>query len=545
MPRASPPFSAGRPVTMAPNGMVTSPHALASEAGVAALRAGGSAVDAAIATSAALSVLYPHMCGVGGDAFWLVFDAAQSRVHYLDGAGTAARTGTIAAFGERGLDEVPLRGPLTATLTTPGAVASWCEAHAAFGRQPLAELLRTATLLAQEGFPVTERVARWIGLTLGQGVLSEAAKVIFVPSGNAPLPGSLLRNADLARTFERIASEGRAGYYEGETARALANFAKHNGGFFDEMDLKAQSASWGEPVASTYRDITLYETPPPTQGVCVLEMLNLLAAFDVGQWTFMGPEHVHHLVQAKQIAYNDRDQLLADPSFTPVPTEQLISKAYADRRRALMDPHRALPWDQVPSFGSLSGDTVYVAAVDAEGNAASLIHSLYGVFGSGEVVPGTGIVLQNRSAYFSLDPNHPNHLQPGKKPLHTLIASMAMRDDKLWSVLGCMGADGQPQIHMQAYVAMVDYGLNVQQAVEMPRWLSGRFAIGEPRDLLNIEGHFAPTTIKKLERYGHKVNCWEDRNELAGHAHGIVIDGQCGVRLGGADPRSDGAAIGY
>jgi len=525
--------------------MVTSPHALASEAGVSALRAGGSAVDAAIATSAALSVLYPHMCSVGGDAFWLVFDAAQSRVHYLDGAGVAARSATITAFGERGLDEVPLRGPLTATLTTPGAVASWCEAHAAFGRRPLDEVLRTAMLLAQEGFPVTERLARWIELTVGQDTLSEAAKAVFVPIGKAPLPGSLLRNLDLARIFERLAADGHAGYYEGETARALANFARHNDGFFDEIDLKAQGATWGDPIASTYRDITLYETPPPTQGVCVLEMLNLLEAFDVGQWEFMGPDHVHHLVQAKQIAYNDRDRLLADPSFTAVPTEQLISKAYADKRRALMDPQRALPWDRVPSFGSLKGDTVYVATVDAEGNAASLIHSLYGVFGSGEVVPGTGIVLQNRGAYFSLDPNHPNHLQPGKKPLHTLIASMAIRDDKLWSVFGCMGADGQPQIHTQAYVAMVDYGLNIQQAVEMPRWLSGRFAIGEPRDLLNIESRFATGTIEALERRGHKVNRWADRNELAGHAHGIVIDGQNGVRLGGADPRSDGAAIGY
>jgi gamma-glutamyltranspeptidase/glutathione hydrolase len=355
----------------------------------------------------------------------------------------------------------------------------------------------------------------------------------------------LLRNPQLSRTLEGIASDGCAGYYEGETAKALAAFARDRGGFFDEEDLKAQVATWGEPIASTYRDVTLYETPPPTQGSCVLEMLNLIEAFDVGAWDFMGPEHVHHLVQAKQIAYNDRDHLLADPARVAVPTQRLISKAYADQRRALMDPERALLWDRVPSYGSLSGDTVYVAAVDAEGNAASLIHSLYGVFGSGEVAPGTGIVLQNRSAYFSLDADHPNCLEPGKKPLHTLIASMALRDDQLWSVLGCMGADGQPQIHLQAYVAMIDYGLDVQQAVEMPRWLSGRFALGEPRDLLNIEGGFASATIDELQRRGHKVNRWQERNELAGHAHGIVIDPQSGVRMGDADPRSDGAAIGF
>ena len=210
-----------------------------------------------------------------------------------------------------------------------------------------------------------------------------------------------------------------------------------------------------------------------------------------------------------------------------------------------MDPHRALPWDRVPEFGSLAGDTVYVAAVDADGNAASLIHSLYGVFGSGVMVPGTGIVLQNRSAYFSLDPRHPNRLEPGKKPVHTLIASMAFRGDRLWSVLGCMGADGQPQIHLQAYVAMIDFGRDVQQALEMPRWLSGRFALGEPRDLLNIEGRFPAATIDALERRGHRVNRWGPRNELAGHAHGITIDPESGMRLGGADPRSDGAAVGY
>ncbi|MFT5171954.1 MAG: gamma-glutamyltranspeptidase [Gammaproteobacteria bacterium] len=545
MTRPVPELITGRPVTMAPSGMVTSPHALASEVGVAALRAGGSAVDAAIATSAALSVLYPHMCGVGGDAFWLIYEATSGRVRYLDGAGLAAGRGTIEAFAARGLKEVPFRGALPATLTTPGAVASWCAAHAAFGRRPLADNLHCAIELARAGFPVTERLARWTALVLAEGALNESAQAIFAPAGAAPRAGALLRNVHLSRTLERIAADGHAGFYAGDTATALAAFARDQAGFFNEEDLKQQIAAWGEPICSTYRDVTLYETPPPTQGLCVLEMLNILEAFDVGAWDFMGPDHVHHLVQAKQIAYNDRDHLLADPARVAVPTQHLISKAYAKQRRALMDPERALPWDRVPSYGSLRGDTVYVATVDAQGNAASLIHSLYGVFGSGEVAPGTGIVLQNRGAYFSLDALHPNCLQPGKKPLHTLIASMAVRDDKLWSVLGCMGADGQPQIHLQAYVAMIDYGLDIQQAVEMPRWLSGRFALGEPRDLLNIEGGFAAATIDELQRRGHRVNRWQQRNELAGHAHGITIDRESGVRMGAADPRSDGAAVGY
>jgi gamma-glutamyltranspeptidase/glutathione hydrolase len=250
-------------------------------------------------------------------------------------------------------------------------------------------------------------------------------------------------------------------------------------------------------------------------------------------------------VQAKQIAYHDRDHHLADPRFAEVPMARLVSKEYAAQRRTLMDPGRALPWDRVPSYGSLRGDTVFIAAVDAQGNAAALINSLYGVFGSGVVAGSTGVVLQNRAAYFSLDPAHPNCVAPGKTPLHTLIASLAFRQDKLWGVVGCMGADGQPQIHAQTYVSMIDHGLDIQQAVQAPRWLSGRFALGEARDTLHVEARFPAATIDELIRRGHPVNRWGDWNELAGHAHGIVIDPASGVRVGGSDPRSDGAAVGY
>jgi gamma-glutamyltranspeptidase len=270
-------------------------------------------------------------------------------------------------------------------------------------------------------------------------------------------------------------------------------------------------------------------------------MLNLLEPLKLGD--YLGPDHVHLLVQAKQVAYNDRDRWLGDPRFGKVPMDRLISKAYADSRRRLMDPERALPWDKVPSEGSLTGDTVYVAAVDAQGNAASLIFSLYGVFGSCVTSAETGVVMQNRSAYFSLDPKHPNRLEPGKVPLHTLIASLAFKGENLWAVLGCMGADGQPQIHVQTYVAMIDYGRDIQQALAMPRWLSGRFALGEARDTLHIEARFPRATIDELERRGHLLDRWSDWNELAGHANGITVED--GILRGGFDPRSDGAAVGY
>lgn len=535
----------GRPPTLALRGMVACPHALASEAGVEILKAGGSAVDAAIAASAALSVLYPHMTGLGGDAFWLIYDAANRRVRYLDGAGCAAAGASIEAFGERGMREIPFRGMLPGTLTVPGAVASWCEAHAAHGRLPLARNLAAAAGYAREGFPVTERLANWIGASATELAQNAEAAAIFLKDGAAPRAGQRLVNADLARSIDAVGAGGHAAYYEGEIAQELARYARANGGFFDTSDFRRQQAQWREPIYTDYRGVRLYQTPPPTQGISLLQMLNLLEPYDIGAMDYLGPDHVHFLVQAKQLAYHDRDRWIADPAFASVPVERLLSRAYADERRKLIDPSRALPWDKVPSYGSLAGDTVYICAVDAQGNAASLIHSLYGVFGSAIVAGRSGIVLQNRGAYFSLDPAHPNRLAPGKRPLHTLIASLAFRQDELWQVFGCMGADGQPQIQLQAYVAMIDFGLNVQQAIESPRWLSGRFALGEPRDLLNVEGRYPAQTLRELERRGHVLNRWGAWNELAGHAHGISIDPDTGTRAGGSDPRSDGAAIGY
>jgi len=511
--------------------MVVCPHALGSQAGADVLRAGGSAVDAALAAASTLGVIYPHMCGIGGDAFWLIFDAKEARVAYLDGGGRAAASATLERFG--GQHEIPFRGIVPATLTTPGAVASFCEAHARYGRLPFARCLEAAVHYARDGYPVSERLARWI---------TETAADLREDAGSAALfldGDKKLKNPALARTLEAIAAEGRAGYYEGEIGAALARFSAEHGGFFRASDLAAQTAHWGEPLSGRYRGVTIYETPAPTQGFTVLEMLNLIEPLELGP--YQGPDHVHLLVQAKQLAYHDRDRWLADPRYARVPIARLISKAYADERRKLIDPTRALAWDDVPE-SRLNGDTVYVAAVDAEGSAASLIFSLYGVFGACVTDPATGVVLQNRSAYFSLDPAHPNRLEPGKVPLHTLIASLAFKGEKLWAALGCMGADGQPQIHLQAYVAMIDYGRDVQQALAAPRWLSGRFALGEPRDTLHLEARFPRETLDALARRGHRLDRWGDWNELAGHAHGIIVADD-GTLAGGYDPRSDGAAL--
>ncbi|HKW93423.1 MAG TPA: gamma-glutamyltransferase [Methylomirabilota bacterium] len=534
----------GRPPTLAYRGMVTSPHVLASEAGVAMLRAGGSAIDAAIAASAVLAVVYPHMTSIGGDAFWLVYDARARAVRSIEAAGRAAASASLDWFSARGLAEIPIRGIVPATLTVPGAVDGWCEAHIAYGRLPLATVLAPAVEYARDGFPVTKRLAWWIEHSAEVLAADPGAARIFLDGGPRPPVGCRLRNPDLARTLERLAA-GRAGFYEGETAWEMARYSREHGGFFTERDLAEQRSKWGDSISAPYRGITIHETPPPTQGISVLQALRLLEPYDIGALPYLGADHVHLLVQAKQIAFHDRDRLLADPDFVPVPVERLLSRAYADERRRLLDPKRALPWDRMPSSGSLAGDTVYVAAVDADGNAASLIQSVYFGFGAGVVAGGTGVVLQNRSAYFSLDPAHPNRLQARKRPVHTLIASLAFKGDRPWQLLGCMGSDGQPQIHIQVYTAMIDFGLDIQAAVEAPRWLAGRFGIGEPRDLLNLEGRFAAATVDELARRGHVINRWEAWNERAGHAHGITIDPDRGLLTGGADPRSDGAAVGY
>jgi gamma-glutamyltranspeptidase len=538
-------FRTGRPVTLAQNGLVTSPHSLASSAGVDVLRAGGSAIDAAIATSAVLAVVYPHMTGIGGDAFWLIHDGKTRAVRYLNGGGKAAEGATIVALRERAVSEIPLRGIAPATLTVPGSVASWIEAHKVFGRLPLARVLESAVGYARDGFPVSARLAAFFEMMQGELLLQRDAAALFFPNGEVPRAGDRLANPNLARTLQAIAERGWSGFYEGSVAAEMARFAEASGGFFRRDDFARQHASWGSPLTGHYRDVTIFNTPPPTQGFCVLEMLNLVEPYRLQDMDLLGPDRAHLLVQAKQIAYHDRDQLLADPALAEVPVEMLISKDYAEQRRRLIDLKAALSWDKVPSYGSLAGDTIYLAAVDRDGNAASLIQSLYGVFGACVVVGKTGVVLQNRGAYFSLDPDHPNRLEPGKIPLHTLIASMAKRDGKLWSVLGCMGADGQPQIQLQLYTAMIDHGLDIQEAIEMPRFLSGRLTLGEARDTLHIESRFPQETIAALARRGHIVDRWAAWNERAGHAHGITIDGREGTFSGGSDPRSDGAAIGY
>ena len=429
-------------------------------------------------------------------------------MRYLNGGGRAAANADPEFFKAKGLGEVPFRGIWPATLTTPGAVSSWCAAHEAYGNLKLPRILEAAIDYAQHGYPVSQRLAGWMQRSQADCSQQPGWSALFTPNGQLPNTGETLRNPALARTLQAVAAQGQAGFYQGETGKALAALSKEQGGFFTAPDLERQQAEWGEPLVGSYRDLTLYQTPAPTQGLTVLQMLKLVEPFELHKKDFYDPERIHLMVQAKQISYHDRDRWLGDPAFTDMPMAQLLSDDYLNQRRGLINPDRALAWDQVPSYGSLRGDTVYIAVVDDKGQAVSLIHSLYGAFGSGVVSPETGVLLQNRSAYFSLQ-------------------------------------DGHPKIQFQAYSAMMDHGLDIQQAVEAPRWLSGRFALGEARDTLHVESRLGSTNLDALAAKGHVLNRWGAWNELAGHAHGITLEGPQQTRFGGSDPRSDGAAIGY
>ncbi len=508
---------------------------------MAALRMGGSAVDAAITANAVLAVAYPHMAGLGGDAFWLIYEAREQQVRALNGAGCAPAAATTAEFERRGLDEIPPRSLLA--VTAPGAVDSWAEAHRRYGRLPFGTLFEAAITYAEKGIPVTARLRTWTQRTMSVLRAHPTTRRIFLPGGEIPQVGEVLIQRDLARTFTLLAHGGRDAFYEGEVGRAIASFSRAEGGLLTSADLTRQHSQWAQPVAGAYRGITIYQTPPPSQGFVALQILRMLENDDVGALDRLGSDHVHLLVEATKVAFADRNRYLADPDFADVPVERLLSDLHARERRRLIRPDQASTWSQVQAC-ALEGDTVFVAVIDAEGNAASLIQSLYMGFGSGIVAGNTGVLLHNRGVYFSLDPAHPNCLQPGKRPMHTLMSSMAFRGERLWLVFGTMGADGQPQVHAQLYSALLDHGLDLASAIQAPRWLAGRFMIGDAREPLNLEARFPPETTHALQARGHLLNFMAPWDELTGHAHGAMILDN-GTRLGVADPRSDGLAIGY
>lgn len=531
-----------RPVTMAPHGLVASPHYLASQAGVDILKKGGTAVDAAIATNAVLNVVYPHMCGIGGDAFWLIYSAAQKDLAFLNASGRSPYLATLEYFQKAGMDAVPLRGLLPVTI--PGAVDGWFEAHHRYGNLSMSTILEPAIAYARDGYPISHILSFKIQEAALELSRFPSSQNLFLPGGKSPGPGDLLTNLGLAESLAKIARDGRDVFYQGEIARQIVKFSQENGGLLSEKDFQETKSTWGKPVSTTYRDYTVYETAPNSQGLAALLILNLLEEYDLSSLGYQSPDHLHLLVEAKKLAFADRNRYISDPERVKIPTEELLSKDYAARRRSLIHKDRAAEATAIPA-GSFGRDTIYLCVIDEAGNAVSLIQSLYFSFGSAVVAGETGIVLQNRGAYFSLDPNQVNCLQPHKRTFHTLMASMTFREGKPYMIFGTSGADGQPQTHVQVMTNVFDFGLNIQSAIEAPRWLSGRYLVNQPEGSLTIEGRVAAEVIEELKRRGHQVNEVENWSQVMGSAHGIIIHPENGLRMGGSDPRSDGAAIGY
>ncbi|WP_409329491.1 gamma-glutamyltransferase [Trujillonella humicola] len=541
----------GRPPARAERGMVATSHALASEAGVHALRRGGTAVDAAIAANAVLCVAYPHMAGLGGDAFFLVKPPGE-QVRALNASGPAAALATRDFYAEQGhTDEIPSRGALAA-LTVPGAVDGWREAHERHGRLPWADLFEDAIALARSGVPVARSMAQWLPQDVPVLEEDDAARAVFLPGGRLLREGDRLVNPDLARTFEVLAARGpRAGFYEGEPAERLC--AGLTGSPLRPDDLAAFRAEWVEPISTTYRGLTVVEFPPNTQGFAALQVLRLLDGWDVAGFGDLTVDYVHHAAEAVKLAFADRDAWLTDPDHHDIPLDRLLAAGYADERRELVDPERAMDMDAVESGvpggwtgprPQPEGDTVYLCAVDGDGLAVSLIQSIYHDFGAGVVAEGTGVLLQNRGSFFSLDGEHHNRLEPGKRTFHTLIPAMVLRDDgSPYAVMGTMGGEGQPQTQAAMLTRMVDFGYDVQQAIEAPRWLMGRTWGAASQDLW-LEGRWPDPVVHELERRGQPVKMLPAWDDNVGHAQAIRFTDQ-GWLEGGADPRGDGAALGF
>jgi gamma-glutamyltranspeptidase/glutathione hydrolase len=529
--------------------VVAAPHPLASQAGVAVLRRGGTAVDAAIAAGATLAVVYPHMTGLGGDSFWLCWDGRARRLRGLAACGPAARLATPALYGARGLRAIPARGPLAA-LTVPGAVDGLWQAHG-WSREALGSPLAWADLLADairhaaDGIPVSACQARVSGRAadlLGRARepgFAAFRETYLTPGGVPPACGARLVQPGLAGTLERLAREGGRAFYEGAVAADIGRACEAVGSPLRAVDLAAYRARWVEPLTVPYRGGLAASLPPPSQGIAVLAILGMLDGLDVGGSPDGSADYVHLLVEATKLAFGDRDRWLADPDAAPVPVDRLLDPAYLRERAKRI---RADVAAQAPVPSGV-GDTVACVAADAAGNCVSLIQSLYHEWGSGVVAGETGVVLQNRGAFFSLDPAHPNALAPGKRPFHTLTPFMWLRDGQPGLVAGTMGGEGQPQTLAAVTTRVLDAGRDVQAAVEAPRWLYGR-TWGAPTRALSLEGRFGARVAADLEERGHPVTVLDGWSDTLGHAQAIWRDPATGLLTGGGDPRADGPALG-
>lgn len=544
----------GRPPVIARRGMVTSPHYLASEAGTAALRRGGSAVDAAIAANAVLCVVYGHMAGLGGDCFMLIAGGDADGVEALAANGPAAAAATRDFYSDAGYtDQIPMRGPLSA-LSIPGAVDGWRMAHERHGKLPWSDLFDDAIVAAEEGFAVSRSLADWIAADWDLLKSDDDIAAVFA-AGDVPLrEGEILRQPDLARTLRKLAKYGaREYFYEGEFADVYARELEERGSVIRASDMADYHAMWVDPISTRYRGYDIYQMPPATQGMAALQILNILEGRDLSQIPEGGADYYHLLVEAVKVAFADRDEWLSDPDFIEIPMEKLLSQEYANERAKLIDMAAAMDGSHVEPgirYGddagrtAPQGDTSYFAAGDASGMMVSIIQSPYHDFGAGFIAGSTGVIPQNRGSFFSLDPAHPNALEPGKKTFHTIIPALMMHGVQPVMAYGTMGGEGQPQTQAALITRILDYGFDVQQAIEAPRWLYGR-TWGVSSSDLRLEARIDPQIMRELSLRGQPVTVVPAWDGTLGHAAAIRRLEDSGFYEGGADPRGDGQAIGY
>ena len=536
-------FQTRSPV-LAEHGMVCTSHPLASQIGLDILKQGGNAIDAAIAANAALGLMEPTGCGVGGDLFAIVWDAKTQKLYGLNGSGRSPKSMTLDTLKAMGLEKIPAYGPLP--VSVPGAVDGWTSLHDKFGSMPLKKILAPAIGYAEEGFPVTELIGYYLSSIdrfsrMGYPNIKET---YYDPNGGErPKNGDRYRNPALADTYRAIAKKGREGFYEGEVAQTITTFIKEQGGFLSLEDLSSHHSQWVEPVSVNYRGYDVWELPPNGQGIAALQLLNILENKDFSEVRWGSEEHLHLFTEAKKRVFEDRAKYYADMDMAEVPVEALLSKEYAAENFNELKPY-ASTYDA----GEISaGETIYLTVADKDGNMISLIQSNYRGMGSGMVPPGLGFMLQDRGELFSLEEGFNNTYEPGKRPFHTIIPAFITKDGAPLMSFGVMGGDFQPQGHAQIVMNMVDYGMNVQEAGDAPRWdhSGGSSPVTGPstdKGEVHVESGIPYETVRGLMGRGHKVGF---ARGIYGGYQAIYRDPETGFYHGASESRKDGQAVGY
>ncbi len=536
---------ASRSEVIATRGMAATSQPLATQVALDILRAGGSAVDAAIAANATLGLMEPTGCGIGGDLFAIVWDAENGELTGLNASGRSPESLTLQHFRDLGMEGIPYLGPLT--VSVPGAVDGWYELHDRYGRLPMADLLAPAISYAEEGFPVTQFIANLWEENVEARKEYAGVKEIYMPGGVAPKTGDVFKNPNLANTYKKIAAGGRDAFYKGDIARTIDAFMAEQGGFLTYEDLAKHTSQWVTPLATSYRGYDVYELPPNGQGIVALQMLNILEGFDLRSMGFGSVQYLHILIESKKVAYEDRAKYYADPDFYNAPIEMLLSKEYAAKRRALISEEKAATTYPPGDAKLETGDTIYLTVADKDGNMISLIQSNYGDLGSGMTPEELGFQLQNRGQLFSLEDGHANIYEPGKRPFHTIIPAFVMKDGKPWLSFGVMGGSMQPQAHAQILVNLIDFDMNLQEAGDAARMRHS--GSSQPTDevmtaggTVYLESGIPESIREELRSMGHDI---ATRRTVYGGYQAILRNEVQGVYYGASESRKDGQAAAY